>query len=101
MDLAAIEEGREDQAFAVHVGSHQQHRAADRIQLDQVALMLQIAEQFVRRSAPSVLVEASAAVVAHIVGVHDAFPGREQPLDDVGRVLDHIDVEPEHPVLIV
>ena len=56
--------------------------------------MAQVAEKFVVMPAPSVPVEAPPAVIVHAVRMHDAPPGGEQALDDVRRVLDHVDVQP-------
>jgi hypothetical protein len=99
--FAAIEEWRKDQALAVKVGADQQHRSANRIERRQRTLAAQVLKQHAAVVAPAVAVEGWAARGLHAVRVDDVLPCRQQPVDQIRRRVDHIDIEPEHPVLVV
>ncbi len=95
----AIEERRKDQPVAVQVGPHQQHGATDGIQANQL-----LAAQFAHQRAlirPGIEIEGIAARALDAVRLQDVLAAGQQPLEDIGGIILEIDIDPQHPILIV
>src|SRR5262245_55536635 len=50
---------------------------------------------------PPIQIEGRSAVIKDAMRLDDVLLGGEQPLQEVRGVLDHVDVQPQDPVLIV
>ncbi|MEA2598427.1 MAG: hypothetical protein QOF01_4896, partial [Thermomicrobiales bacterium] len=96
-----VREGGEDEAVAVRVRTHQQHGTADRVEADKVAFAAEIVEMESAMVAPAVLVEGRPAGREDAVRLDDVASGREEALDEVGGIVNQVDVEPEHPIFVV
>jgi len=90
-----------DDALAVHIGADEEDSAADGVDRHEISLVAQVAEVEPTMIAPGVLVERRPAVFQDAIGVGDVGAGGEEAFDDVGGVVDDVDVQPEHPVLVV
>src|SRR5262249_42795712 len=49
----------------------------------------------------AIQIERRPAMLQDAVRLHDLLAGAQQALDQIGRVLDHVDVQPEDPRLVV
>src|SRR5215204_3188190 len=99
--VATIGKWREDQPVTVDVGPYQQHGGTHRVETGKVGPATQMLHQETAIVPPGVLIEGRPAIARYTVRVEDVAAEREQGLDDVRRILDHVDVQPEHPVLIL
>src|SRR5258708_2585563 len=50
---------------------------------------------------PSIAVEGRAAIVQYAMRLDDVLSCREQPLEDVGGILNHVHIQPQDPRFIV
>jgi hypothetical protein len=98
-----VGEGREYQPVPVRIGPDQEHRAADAVERHQVALGAKVVHMQPAVIAPGVAVECFLRFIARLydaVRMNDVLSGRQQQFDDIGRVVDNIDVNPQDPVFI-
>src|SRR5579883_3532783 len=81
------------------VGAHEQHCSPERLEPYR-ARAAQIVHVLPAAVAPGVEIEGLAAVFGHAMGLHDVPAQCDQGLDDIRRIFNDVDVEPEHPILI-
>lgn len=96
-----VGERRENQPVPMKVSAHEENRSPDGIEPHGAARWAQITERFGAMRTPGIAVESRAAANQHAIGMNDISVGREQRRDQVAGIIDHIDVQPEHPVFVI
>src|SRR5262249_37582772 len=71
----AVGEGREHQAIAMQIGAHEQHRAADRVEADEVLQSAKVSHAEPPLVAPGVEIEGRPPELHNAVRVHDVPAG--------------------------
>src|SRR5262249_50095335 len=97
----AVQKRRIHQPRAVRVPPHKEDSAADRVESTELALTAQVVEVDPPSVAPAIQIERRPAMLQDAVRLHDLLAGAQQALDQIGRVLDHVDVQPQDPRLVV
>jgi hypothetical protein len=97
--LVAIAKRRKDQTVAVQVGPHQQHRTAHRLQSHR-SLPAPMVEGDFSLVGPGIQVKALAAGLDHAVGRDDVEAGRDELVQDIGRIVRQIDIHPQNIVFV-
>lgn len=95
-----IKERRKHEAIAMEVRSHEKRRSAYRIERHQVSSRPKVVQMIAAAVAPGVSIEAAASILFDAMRLNDVAAGGEQLLDDVRRILDDIDVNPQRPFTI-
>ena len=96
----AVRKAREDEPIAVDIGADEQHRAADRVEPHEIRPAAQIVEMNSPVIPPGVAIEARAAKARDTMGMYDVSPGGDEALDQIPWIIDYIDIEPQHPILL-
>ncbi|OCC03643.1 hypothetical protein BA190_18120 [Labrys sp. WJW] len=78
---------RKDQAVAMQVGLHQQHRPADCVQADSFT-SAQVAQHLGSVISPAVLVESRSSRTGNTMRMHDLKSGGDKATQDIGRIVD-------------
>ena len=97
----AVAERREDQSVTVAVGAHEKHGPADGREPDGTTGTAQIVKVLRSLFGPAVSVESRPAGLKHAMRMQDIEIVGEEPLEDVLGIIDDVDIEPQHPVLVV
>src|SRR5579859_2530287 len=98
---AAIGKAGEDKPVAVNIGADQEYRAADGIKPDEIGPTAKVVHMGFALVAPRVEVVAGATRLDDAMRMQDVAAARDQPGQEIRRVVDDIDVEPQHPILLV
>jgi hypothetical protein len=97
----AIRKTGEDEPIAMNIGADEQHRAADRVESHEIRATAQILHMHPPMIPPCVQIEGRPAVTLDAMGVDDVAPSCDEKLDQIPRIIDHIDVEPQDPILLL
>ena len=85
----------------MQIGADQQYSSANAIEPHQVRPTPQGIHVDPSMFAPGIQVEGLRAVFLHAMGMYDFAPGADKNLQQIRRILDHVNIQPEHPVMIL
>jgi len=75
--------------------------AADRVEPHRTLRIAEILHVLGALVTPCIAIEGRSALLQHAMRLHDFEFGCQHPVDYVGRIADHVDVDPQHPVFIL